>query len=214
MKERHQYTGGFQHFAIAGIAGSGKSSLINAVRGLRNNSPDAAPTGLVETTEVITRYADPNPEHAVIWYDVPGAGTLKISDWGYFNEQGLYIFDCIVVLFDTRLTSTDIAILRNCARFNIPSYIVRSKANQHIQNMMEDMGYSEDDRQDELYAVARDKFVAETRKSLRLNLQKAQLPEQKVYIVAKDALLRVVGGGKPKNIINEVELMHDLLSRL
>ena len=37
-KEHLQYKGLF-HFAVAGIAGSDKSSVVNAFRGLRNNSP-------------------------------------------------------------------------------------------------------------------------------------------------------------------------------
>ena len=37
-KERLQYKGLF-HFAVVGIAGSDKSSVVNAFRGLRNNSP-------------------------------------------------------------------------------------------------------------------------------------------------------------------------------
>lgn len=47
--------------------------------------------------------------------DVPEEGTLSIPDWRYFIDQGLYVFDCIVVLFDNRFTETDVTILRNCA---------------------------------------------------------------------------------------------------
>ncbi|THH04244.1 hypothetical protein EW146_g10229 [Bondarzewia mesenterica] len=91
-KQRLQYKEGMLHFAIAGVAGSGKSSLINAFRGVRNNARDACPTGIIETTTVITRYADPNSATPIVWYDVPGAGTLKAPGWQYFNAQGLCIF--------------------------------------------------------------------------------------------------------------------------
>lgn len=53
-KERYEYTEGSLHFAIAGVAGSGKSSLINAVRCLHNKKAGAAPTGVVETTTETT----------------------------------------------------------------------------------------------------------------------------------------------------------------
>jgi hypothetical protein len=209
------------HFAIAGVAGSGKSSLINAVRCLRNNKTGAAPTGVVETTAVTTRYPSHDPAHPIVWYDIPGAGTLDIPDWEYFNTQGLYIFDCIVVLFDNRFTSIDIAILKNCARFNIPSYIVRSKADQHISNTIQDMTGSDDeedeeakvDRSPELVAKeARAKFINETRQSVQRNLTKAGLPEQRVYIVSKDKLFGVIKGKRVADMIDEEQLTNDLLS--
>ncbi|KAG1882767.1 hypothetical protein F4604DRAFT_1953327 [Suillus subluteus] len=49
-KQRVQYQEGLFHFAMTGVSGAGKSSLINAFRGLRNRDQEAAPTGVVETT--------------------------------------------------------------------------------------------------------------------------------------------------------------------
>ncbi|KIM92138.1 hypothetical protein PILCRDRAFT_113279 [Piloderma croceum F 1598] len=218
-QKRLQHTGDTLHFAVAGAAGSGKSSLINAFCGLRNKDPGAARTGIVETTSKIARYPDPTPGNPFVWYDVPGAGTLAIPDWEYFNAQGLYIFDCIIVLFDNRFTTIDVAILKHCARFKIPTYIVRSKSNQHIENMVQDMYESDDEDgnqdnyQAELYAMARDKYIEETRQSVRINLGAANLPQQKVYIVSKDTLLNLVKRLKvPKDAIDELELLKDLLS--
>jgi hypothetical protein len=146
-KRRVQYTEGLFHFAVAGVAGGGKSSLINAFRGLENRDTalGAAPTGVTETTLAISRLPDPNQARPFVWYDIPGAGTLKIKDWQYFNKQGLYVFDCIIVLFDSRFTMADIAILMNCKRFGIPTYIVRSKSDAHIRNIMRERGYDSDD---------------------------------------------------------------------
>ena len=217
-QKRLQHTGDALHFAVAGAAGSGKSSLINAFCGLRNKDPGAARTGIVETTSEIARYPDPTPENPFVWYNVPGAGTLAIPDWQYFNAQGLYIFDCIIVLFDNRFTTIDVVILKHCARFKIPTYIVRSKSNQHIENMVQDMYESddedgnEDDYRAELYAMARDKYIEETRQSVRINLEAANLPQQKVYIVSKDTLLNLVKRRVFKDVIDELELLKDLLS--
>ncbi|TFY64965.1 hypothetical protein EVJ58_g2287 [Rhodofomes roseus] len=207
-KLRLQYREGLFHFAIAGIAGSGKSSLINAFRGLRNKDRSAAPTGVVETTSVITRYPDPSAANPFVWYDVPGAGTLSIPDWQYFTDQGLYAFDCIVVLFDNRFTATDVAILRNCTRFQIPTYIVRSKSRQHIQNAAEDMV----DEDDDVVERAREQYIRETRASVARNLEAAGLPKQRVYMVDKEALCKVVKGRQPEECIDEWELLRDLLS--
>ena len=219
-KRDYKYKEGIFHFAIAGISGSGKSSLINALRGYRNSDRDAAKTGIVETTSVVARYPDPDPQRPFAWYDIPGAGTLNIPDWQYFNSQGLYVFDCIIVLFDNRFTATDVAILRNCRRFNIPSYIVRSKSNQHIDNVLDDLMEHEDEDEDEnskhakrskLYPVARDTFIKHTRQNVMDNLQKAELPPQRTYIISKDAVLTIVRGRVPKDFIDEYDLLRDIL---
>jgi predicted GTPase len=92
------------HFAVCGFSGTGKSSLINAVRGLANHDDGTAPTGVVETTMNIQRYPDTRKEDPFprfVWFDVPGGGGAKITDWQYFNNQGLFIFDVILVVYDT-----------------------------------------------------------------------------------------------------------------
>ncbi|OJA19526.1 hypothetical protein AZE42_03204 [Rhizopogon vesiculosus] len=215
-KDRVQYVEGLFHFAVTGVSGAGKSSLINAFRGLRNRDEGAAPTGVVETTMDISRFPDPNPQNPFVWYDVPGSGTLSTPDWQYFNAQGLYVFDCIIVLFDTRFTMTDLAMLVNCRRFNIPTYIVRSKSDTHIRNMMKDSGYDSDEDEDHssrnaMYGSAREQYIAETRATVRLNLQEASLPDQRVYIVAHSTMVSTVRERTlSEKTIDELELMRDL----
>ena len=107
-KKRIQYDPEKLHFAVCGSSGSGKSSLVNAFRGLKNSSPQAACAGLVETTMTINRYPDPHkelPYNRFVWFDCPGAGTLEIPGWQYFNQQGLFIFDIIVLVYDSVIIS-------------------------------------------------------------------------------------------------------------
>lgn len=215
VKERLQYEDGYFHLAVTGTAGSGKSSLINAFRGLHNKDPRAAKTGVIETTSEIGRYPDPDgrqPRKSIIWYDVPGAGTLDVTDWQYFNEQGLFIFDLIILVVGIRFTKIDLAILENSQRFRIPVFIVRSKADQDIRNNLQDMIQDSDAESPEDYAKARDDYIADARKSINSNLKKAGLPSQMVYIVSKDSLRTLVKGEKvSKDIIDEVKLNNDLL---
>ncbi|EED78941.1 predicted protein [Postia placenta Mad-698-R] len=214
-KKRLGYRDGLFHFAVAGTSGSGKSSLINACRGLRNGSddPSVAKTGATETTSNISRYMDPNEANPFVWYDIPGAGTLKVPDAEYFNEQGLYAFDCIIVMMGIRFTATDAAILRNCARFQIPSYIVRSKSLQHIENIRKDMLGDDDEEDTKAYMEeAIEKYIADTRTNVADNLAEAQLPDQRVYMVDIDNICKIVKGKKTKTGIDECDLMRGLLS--
>ena len=43
-------------FAFAGHTKSGKSSLINAIRGVKDDNEEAAKVGICETTHVSTKY--------------------------------------------------------------------------------------------------------------------------------------------------------------
>ncbi|KAI5846641.1 interferon-inducible GTPase-domain-containing protein [Morchella snyderi] len=223
MRQKLGYQEGYLHVAITGFTGCGKSSLINALRGLKSsNSPKEgiAKTGTSETTTEVGRYYDPDPSRQwLAWYDVPGAGTVNIRDWQYFNDQGLYIFDVIIVVAGDRFTQTDIEILFHCKRFGIAAFVVRSKSDQHIGNVMKnDDGDSDSDSDDESdnderkrkrLLEARGKYIADTRNNFQSLLQQVGLPQQKVYIVCDDAL-RLLQKNIKTDVIDEEELMRDL----
>ncbi|KAF5309638.1 hypothetical protein D9758_012413 [Tetrapyrgos nigripes] len=199
-----QYQEGDFNFAVAGLSGSGKSFLVNPFRGILDRNTKAAATGITETTSVIGRYPDPNPDHPFIWYDIPGADTLKVSDWEYFNQQGLYVFDVILILFDNRFTATDITILRNCAHWNIPSFIVRSKSDQYIQNLekglkeaVEEEVIDTDERRVQLEGIpkaALEEYTTKTRRSVKENLLAADLQNQRVYLISSAAVRSLIRG--------------------
>lgn len=223
MKTKYLYSPNFLHFAVVGSSGVGKSSFINAVRGLSNNHAISARTGIVDCTPEVTRYPDPRPNSRIIWYDVPGAGTPDVPDWHYFNALGLYIFDCIIVLIDNRVLESDLAIIRACQQFiNIEVFIVRSKSDQHINNMACDRmppGFEpcdpdiDDETRRQLLQIKseeRIRFVDETRQNVQMNLESKNLVPQKVYIVCKDAMLAVWNNSHSPRAIDEAELLNDV----
>ncbi|CAM6093352.1 unnamed protein product [Calypogeia fissa] len=166
MKQIKNDPGKF-HFAICGSSGSGKSSLVNAFRGLTTNHPHAAKVGVTETTTEIGRYPDPHLLSQYVWYDIPGAGTPLQRDWKYFNRQGLFVFDLIIVVYADRFRTIDVDIIENCNRFRIPVFVVRSKADMHIQNMARDENGVEpcDTGYVNIFAEKMTKFRDETRKN-------------------------------------------------
>ncbi|KAK7451783.1 hypothetical protein VKT23_012462 [Stygiomarasmius scandens] len=228
-REEKNYEEEFVHLAVAGGSGSGKSSLINAFRGVRNGSEnDAAATGITETTSTIGRYPDPNyPEFPFVWYDVPGAGTLKVQGWEYFNQQGLFVFDAIIIVWNSRFTEIDLSILHNCARFRIPTFIVRSQSDTHLRNMERERKrlIKEDDRLDEeekdrqlreLPVLVLSKYVTETRRNVAENLEEAGLSSQPVYLVSNEGLFCTVKDKACEDVglIDEKLLVDDIIKIL
>ncbi|KIK46995.1 hypothetical protein CY34DRAFT_75032 [Suillus luteus UH-Slu-Lm8-n1] len=223
MKAQYNYSPGFVHIAVVGSAGAGKSSFINAVRGLSNRDPGAAPAGIVETTATVTRYADPHQDSRMVWYDVPGSGTPNVSDWQYFNDKGLYIFDCIIVLTDSRVLESDLAILRTCEQFkNIDAFIVRSKSDQHVNNMVcERMPQGFDPSDPDMDAETRahflltkleerQRFIDETSQNVQMHLERGNLVPKKAYVVCMDAMAATVRKIRSSKAIDEADLLSDV----
>lgn len=222
-RELVQYNPSNVHFAIVGKSGSGKSSLINAFLNLRKGAPGAAATGVTETTATIGRYPDPGqqaPRPWTVWYDVPGAGTQNVSAWQYFINQGLFVFDVILIAIGDRFEETDVQLLRDCHRFKIPALVVRSKADMHIDNLIKEDGGWGESVKPEVYQRCRDTFVTESKKMVRDELAKAQLDDQEVYLVSSYTLRLVYNrsldgleDGLPENVIDEKTLIRDLMLR-
>ncbi|XP_060586482.1 interferon-inducible GTPase 5-like [Ruditapes philippinarum] len=72
--------------AITGNSGAGKSSLINALRGIESNDDNAAEEGVTETTKEIKPYSFPLNEQIRL-YDLPGAGTKSHPIESYARDM-------------------------------------------------------------------------------------------------------------------------------
>ncbi|XP_028250433.1 interferon-inducible GTPase 5-like [Parambassis ranga] len=121
------------NIAVTGECGSGKSSFVNAFRGLDNRDEGAAPTGCVETTTEVTEYHHPNYPNVTFW-DLPGIGTTKFPADKYLEHVGLEKFDFFIIVSATRFRENDVKLALEIQKMGKRFYFVRSKIDSDLQN--------------------------------------------------------------------------------
>jgi len=88
--------------AVTGKSGDGKSSFINAIRGLTADDEGAAAVDVIETTFKIAAYTHPDNPNIKFW-DLPGVGTQK----EYLRLISVDKYDFFVIISANRFMGTD-----------------------------------------------------------------------------------------------------------
>lgn len=118
---------------VTGNSGVGKSSFINALRGLFADDDGAAPVGVVETTMKPTQYKHPNNEQLLLW-DLPGVGTPTYTRDEYLQKIEAKLYDYFIIISSNRFTENDQWLARELKRMNKKFYFVRTKISQDLEN--------------------------------------------------------------------------------
>ncbi|KAF3845523.1 hypothetical protein F7725_008686, partial [Dissostichus mawsoni] len=102
------------NIGITGESGSGKSTFVNAFRGLdkKDKSAAAAPTGCTETTKEVKPYPHPQYPNVTLW-DLPGVQFVR--------------FDFFIIISATRFTENDVKLAKEIQKMEKKFYFVRSK---------------------------------------------------------------------------------------
>jgi small GTP-binding protein len=121
------------HIGITGQSGVGKSTFINAIQGLRAEDSDAADVGVVETTKSIVSYRDKNNTNLVYW-DLPGCGTLNFPRDNYLETVDFKKFDYLVIITADRFSENDLWLIEQAQDQQKPFALVRNKIDAALEN--------------------------------------------------------------------------------
>jgi ABC-type hemin transport system substrate-binding protein len=107
-----------------------------------------------------------------------------------------------------------VAVIEQCDRYNIPIFLVRSKADLQIQNILQD--FESKETTVEVYerarSAARQLLIYLTKKNLDENLQKANLAKREVFIISSSSLRALMTGNQgAANMIDEGKLLQAVL---
>ncbi|GCC17079.1 hypothetical protein chiPu_0021487 [Chiloscyllium punctatum] len=116
---------------VIGEAGAGKSSLVNALRGVPDDHPGAAPTGVTETTVVPSPYPHPAFHHIVLW-DLPGLGTLDFQPESYREKVGFHRYDFFIIVASERFKASHATLAKWIQESGAHFYFARSKIDNDV----------------------------------------------------------------------------------
>lgn len=130
------------NIAVTGMTGTGKSTFVNALRGLGSDDPGAAPTGVTETTMTNSMYPHPTMINVRIW-DLPGIGSPKFKAKKYLREVKLDTFDFFIILTADRFKENDIMLAKAIRKKNKLFYFVRTKIDNDIRTQQHRAHFNE-----------------------------------------------------------------------
>lgn len=117
--------------AVTGMSGAGKSTFVNAIRGIPNSDPRAAPTGVTETTMSPVKYDHPTMPNVKIW-DLPGVGTTNHQAKNYIKRMKFENYDVFIIITSERFKENDVSLAKAVLKKKKLYYFIRSKIDNDI----------------------------------------------------------------------------------
>ncbi|XP_006039411.1 interferon-inducible GTPase 5-like [Alligator sinensis] len=120
------------HIAVTGEAGSGKSTFVNAIRGLGDEDAGAAKTGEVQTTMQPESYPHPTLPNVTIW-DLPRIGTHKFKADEYLEQVSSQKYDFFIILTASWFTTHHTQLAQEIQKMKKRFYYVRTQVDFGLQ---------------------------------------------------------------------------------
>ncbi|XP_059209440.1 interferon-inducible GTPase 5-like [Centropristis striata] len=164
------------NIGITGESGSGKSTFVNAFRGVDNRDEGAAPTGCVETTMEPTPYPHPNFPNVTLW-DLPGIGSPNFLADEYLQHVGFKRFDFFIIVSCDRFKENDVKLALEIQKMKKKFYFVRSKIDDNLRN--EERSQREFNTEKTLQEIRENCIQGFVKKGV----ESPQLPAHKKYVL-------------------------------
>ncbi|XP_073710718.1 interferon-inducible GTPase 5-like [Misgurnus anguillicaudatus] len=119
------------NIAVTGESGSGKSTFVNAFRGLGDEDEGSAKTGVVETTMNPEVYHHPKYKNVKMW-DLPGIGTPNFKANEYLQHVKFECYDFFIIIASDRFRECHAQLAIEIMRMRKKFYFVRSKIDVDI----------------------------------------------------------------------------------
>ncbi|XP_072361105.1 interferon-inducible GTPase 5-like isoform X2 [Scyliorhinus torazame] len=158
--------------AVTGESGAGKSSFINAMRGLQSTDKGAAKSGTTETTMEPASYSHPNLPSVCFW-DLPGLGTSNFQTDMYLQRMNFNKYDFFIIISDCRFRENDVKLAKEIKRLGKKFYFVRTKIDNDLRSLkLEGRKFNTCEELDKIrnYCVS--------------NLEKAGIPTSAIFLIS------------------------------
>lgn len=116
---------------ITGGIGSGKSTFVNAIRGLGDEDLNSAGTGVIEMTVEPTPYPHPKHLNIIIW-DLPGIDTPTFQADKYLQQVLVDRYDFFIIITSDSFTASHTQLAHGLLQQGKGFYFIRSKVDVDI----------------------------------------------------------------------------------
>ncbi|XP_028633539.1 T-cell-specific guanine nucleotide triphosphate-binding protein 1-like [Grammomys surdaster] len=161
------------NIAVTGETGTGKSTFINALRGVGQEEEGAAATGVVETTMKRIAYPHPKLQKVTIW-DLPGIGSTNFPPESYLTEMKFNEYDFFIIISSTRFKENDAQLAKAIEMMGMNFYFVRTKIDNDLDN----------EQKSKPKTFNKEKVLMKIRDDCSEHLQEALFHEPPVFLVS------------------------------
>ncbi|XP_072126528.1 interferon-inducible GTPase 5-like [Mobula birostris] len=160
------------NIAVTGETGAGKSTFINAMRGLQNSDDGAARVDTKEATMEPAGFPHPSLSNVYYW-DLPGIGTTNFPADKYLKQMKFKKYNFFIIISSCRFRENDAKLAKEIKRLGKKFYFVRSKIDADFDSMRK--AGKEINVKKELEYIRNDCLV---------NLRKAGILTESVFLIS------------------------------
>ncbi|XP_053385217.1 interferon-inducible GTPase 1-like [Mercenaria mercenaria] len=160
------------NIAITGESGVGKSSFINAIRGISADDDGGAYVDVVEATTEIKPYKHPKNKSLLLW-DLPGVGTPRFPRSSYLKRVNFEKYDFFLILSAGRFREDDLWLAKEIQSLKKNFHFVRTQMDVEMEK----------DKKGHPKTHSKRKVIEKVRIDCTKNLKEHGLTNSSVYLI-------------------------------